>query len=637
MRNNLRDAGWRGAALVGATYVYFLIFAQFGFLARLAELGIAGGRLHAILATMAAGGICMSLLAPRLGICRLPAAGVRAGLVACAVAAVCSVFPLGFGAASAIAALIGVGLGVLTVSLVTHLRGWVGERHAILKVGMGTGIAYFVSNVPWVFTATPRRQAELAALLCIAGLCCTLRPPVQVADIPSARPHRLSFPRALSGFLALVWLDSAAFYIIQHTPALKAGTWTGSAHLWTNGSLHLFAAVASAMLLQRQRILFVLGAAFGALGAACLLLRDPAMAMPASLVYPAGVSLYSVALVAYPSFLTAARGADERARQAAWIYAVAGWGGSSLGIGMAQNLGRVPEWFVAASGAVVMAPALIILFRTRIREFALVGATCAMAWVMYRLLSAHTEAGSTPAERGRQVYVSEGCIHCHSQFVRPNTSDVPMWGPAETIEAVRSRQPPLIGNRRQGPDLSQIGARRSPLWLKAHLIAPSEISGGSIMPSYAILFHDSRGDDLVAYLESLRGADRQIQAAEEEAWLPSEETEARAEPSLGEDVYRRECATCHDADGQARQHWRLSFRELPADLAHGPFRYLDPQESTIARAARLERIAKFGIPGTDMPGHEYLSDRQIRSLTVWLMQQSAQPVPHSKTVKTGDD
>ena len=33
-------------------------------------------------------------------------------------------------------------------------------------------------------------------------------------------------------------------------------------------------------------------------------------------------------------------------------------------------------------------------------------------------------------ERGRHVYIAEGCINCHSQYVRPNTTDVAMWGPA---------------------------------------------------------------------------------------------------------------------------------------------------------------------------------------------------------------
>jgi cytochrome c oxidase cbb3-type subunit 2 len=39
---------------------------------------------------------------------------------------------------------------------------------------------------------------------------------------------------------------------------------------------------------------------------------------------------------------------------------------------------------------------------------------------------------------------------------------------------------------------------------------------------------------------------------------------------------------------------------------------------------RLAQIAKFGIPGTDMPGHEYLSDQQIASISLWLSQNIAQ-------------
>ena len=39
---------------------------------------------------------------------------------------------------------------------------------------------------------------------------------------------------------------------------------------------------------------------------------------------------------------------------------------------------------------------------------------------------------------------------------------------------------------------------------------------------------------------------------------------------------------------------------------------------------RIARIAKFGIPGTDMPGHEWLGDRQIASISLWLAQSMAQ-------------
>src|ERR1019366_1740992 len=111
----------------------------------------------------------------------------------------------------------------------------------------------------------------------------------------------------------------------------------------------------------------------------------------------------------------------------------------------------------------------------------------------------------SPAERGRRIYISEGCISCHSPYVRPNTPDVMLWGPLETLDELRREKPPLIGNRRQGPDLARVGNRRSPLWLKAHFYNPPELSHASIMPSYVYLFQDRRGDDLVAYLASRQG------------------------------------------------------------------------------------------------------------------------------------
>jgi len=38
LRGDWRKSGWQGASLVAITYVYFLIFAQFAFLKRLASL-----------------------------------------------------------------------------------------------------------------------------------------------------------------------------------------------------------------------------------------------------------------------------------------------------------------------------------------------------------------------------------------------------------------------------------------------------------------------------------------------------------------------------------------------------------------------------------------------------------------------
>src|ERR1035437_5141490 len=66
LRGKWLQSGWQGASLVAITYVYFLIFAQFAFLQRVAILGVAGRHLTAVMAAMAAGGILLSLLTPRL-------------------------------------------------------------------------------------------------------------------------------------------------------------------------------------------------------------------------------------------------------------------------------------------------------------------------------------------------------------------------------------------------------------------------------------------------------------------------------------------------------------------------------------------------------------------------------------------
>jgi len=623
---DLRRSGVQGVALIAITYVYFLIFAQFAFLHRLDMFGITGAHLKSVMAAMALGGILLSLLAPRVRLLapvrRLQLAFFIAGL-----AAICTVAVLNLLAALIVSLLIGVGLGLLTVTLVTHLREWTGTRHALVKVGLGTGVGYLLCNLPSLFTATPQVQAVTASVLCLLGIICansTIESAGQSESDRTPATLKVTFVLLVASFAALIWLDSAAFFIIQNTTALKAGTWQGSAHLWANGLIHLSAALLSAFLLRRRGLPVVLSAAIGALAFACLLLLDPARAFTASVFYPIGVSLYSVALVAYPSFLSDAATAGARARQAGWIYAIAGWIGSALGIGMGQNLGHVPPGFVAIACAVVLAPVLYSIFRHRPRELALTGVVLLIAFVVYRFQpSTPVAASQSTVERGRLVYISEGCIHCHSQYVRPNTADVLMWGPVENLNDIHNQQPPLIGNRRQGPDLSQVGARRSRLWLKMHLYDPRQVSGSAVMPSYAFLFRGERGNDLVAYLSSLRGPAAAKRVTDEQSWHLSSEALADADPVQGQSLYNRYCATCHNADGRTRLRWQEDFIESPAVLRAGVLLGGQGPEST--RIDHLAQIIKFGIHDSDMAGHEYLSDKDIASLSLWLTQDTARP------------
>lgn len=116
----------------------------------------------------------------------------------------------------------------------------------------------------------------------------------------------------------------------------------------------------------------------------------------------------------------------------------------------------------------------------------------------------------------------------------------------------------------------------------------------------------------MAYLASLRGPGEQEQLQREALWQPSANEWSRATEGDGAVVFQQHCATCHDEQGAARQHWMRQWCKLPGDLFElRAFAANQPR-------AMLARISKFGIPGTDMPGHEYLSDRQIVLVALWL-------------------
>ena len=623
-------SGWRGVCLVAITYVYFLIFAQFAFLNRLNQLGIADAHLQVVMAAMAIGGIGFSFAATLRRFELWARLRLQASLLVCGATAALTLLPLDLPGSVVVAFLIGSGLGMLTVTLVANLRLWIGAEDALWKVGFGTGIGYFLCNVPALFTATPSAQAITAALLCLCGVFAAAKTAPSYTIVGDFLPAKvLPFGFVLLGFTALVWLDSAAFFIIQNTPALKAGTWQGTLHLWANGVLHLTAALASASLLRRRGLSTVLASAVLALAIACLLLHQPGQVVLASLFYPVGVSLYSVALVAYPSLLGSAMSPHQRALRAGLIYAIAGWFGSAMGIGMGQHLRQVPAAFVVLAALVVLGPALFSSVRQHKREMAVAGAALIVASCVHLAFSASGSPNQRPLsaeERGRQVYIAEGCINCHSQYIRPNSADVLMWGPTQTIQELRSQHPPLIGNRRQGPDLSQVGGRRSALWLKAHFINPREVSHATFMPSFSYLFDGStRGDDLVQYLFNLKSSRYAGHVDMEQAWQPSQQSVSAANPASGAHLYGDYCATCHEGSGATRSSWRLHFKRLPPNLYTGPWVYVPASETSAERTRRLAQIIKFGIPGTDMPGHEYLSDTDVVSIAFWLNQSMVLP------------
>jgi cytochrome c oxidase cbb3-type subunit 2 len=98
---------------------------------------------------------------------------------------------------------------------------------------------------------------------------------------------------------------------------------------------------------------------------------------------------------------------------------------------------------------------------------------------------------------GRQSYIANGCIYCHSQQPRdiaqaPDASRG--WGRASVAADYAYDTPHLLGTMRTGPDLLNIGARQpSRDWHLGHLYAPRAYTPGSIMPPYPYLFEVRQG------------------------------------------------------------------------------------------------------------------------------------------------
>ncbi len=99
----------------------------------------------------------------------------------------------------------------------------------------------------------------------------------------------------------------------------------------------------------------------------------------------------------------------------------------------------------------------------------------------------------TPLElHGRDIYVREGCVSCHSQMVRPFRSEVQRYDPtgAEYSKAGEFvyDHPFLWGSKRTGPDLHRQGGKYADSWHYRHMLTPGDVSNGSIMPAYPWLY-----------------------------------------------------------------------------------------------------------------------------------------------------
>jgi len=105
----------------------------------------------------------------------------------------------------------------------------------------------------------------------------------------------------------------------------------------------------------------------------------------------------------------------------------------------------------------------------------------------------------TPLEvMGRDFYIREGCVGCHSQMVRPFRSETERYGEYSKAGEFVFEHPFLWGSKRTGPDLHRIGGKYPDAWHYNHMDDPTSTSPGSIMPRYSWLLKQKIDTNAVA-------------------------------------------------------------------------------------------------------------------------------------------
>lgn len=249
----------------------------------------------------------------------------------------------------------------------------------------------------------------------------------------------------------------------------------------------------------------------------------------------------------------------------------------------------------------------------------------------------------TDAEmRGRNVFLENGCIYCHSGFTRPQdilASQYYVYSraslPGDYMGA--GETPNLFGTIRTGPDLSQAGGYHPDDWHYAHYANARYTTPFSIMPSFEFL-SPQQVLDLVAFTQARGGkladfrtlhqnnmkaigmasmmdvvspneqgdrsdgypaasAIKNLMLIERGYWFENNPLPVTSENLLrGRQVFEERCIGCHGSQGDGNGPAALYLQPSPAafdtadDQLHG---------SDTAPGAYYWRILR-GIPGTAM-------------------------------------
>ena len=106
---------------------------------------------------------------------------------------------------------------------------------------------------------------------------------------------------------------------------------------------------------------------------------------------------------------------------------------------------------------------------------------------------------------GRDLYIREGCVSCHSQMVRPFRAETERYGHYSVAGESVYDHPFLWGSKHTGPDLARVGGRYSDDWHRAHLYNPRNVVPESKMPAYSWLVENKLdGKNTAKKLEAMR-------------------------------------------------------------------------------------------------------------------------------------
>ncbi|TDP40712.1 cytochrome c oxidase cbb3-type subunit 2 [Idiomarina aquatica] len=106
---------------------------------------------------------------------------------------------------------------------------------------------------------------------------------------------------------------------------------------------------------------------------------------------------------------------------------------------------------------------------------------------------------------GRDIYIREGCVQCHSQMIRPFRAETERYGHYSLAGEHVWEFPFLWGSKRTGPDLARVGGRYSDEWHYVHLMNPRNVVPESNMPAFPWLAENTlTGEDTAKKIQVMK-------------------------------------------------------------------------------------------------------------------------------------